>query len=333
MIKAYRIKYHSYSTIIRSYTLFGLFCWTYYLIKGENKFLEFLKEYSNSPFFIISSPFLIINNTPLLPKPLSLLNSLNYSNNLSIIDKLEIKKIKKSKFISLNLFKDLIKNNSQNYLINNSKVFYDILIKKDEKSDLRILEKIKNKDIIITKNFINRIHNYSENLYFEETTLKLIDEYFLVYFYNQDFINEFEYIINIGSKLGLGGNKNIGWGKVSINFDETLTKKFSDLNIANLNPNKSNVQFLTLSPIILKKEAINYIDFENSFYEFETYKSYSESSYNKGFLKKKVIYINEGSVITINNNFITQNKFIGHLKEVGNNIKQYGLEFPIQINY
>ncbi|MGC8816037.1 MAG: type III-A CRISPR-associated RAMP protein Csm4, partial [bacterium] len=272
---------------------------------------------------------------PLLPKPLSLLNLLNYSDNLSIIDKLEIKKIKKSKFISINLFKNIIKNNSQNYLnylINNSTVFNDILIEKDEKSDLRLLKKFQNIDIILTKNSINRLNNYSENLYFEEATLKLIDDYFLVYFYDKNFINEFEYIINIGSKLGLGGNKNIGWGKISINFDELLTKKFSELNIVNINVDTNNIKFLTLSPIILKKEAIEYIDFENSFYEFETYKSYSESSYKQGFLKKKVIYINEGSVISIKKDFIIKNKFIGYLKEVGNNIKQYGLEFPIQID-
>ncbi|MGB9638249.1 MAG: hypothetical protein ACPL1F_03005, partial [bacterium] len=105
-----------------------------------------------------------------------------------------------------------------------------------------------------------------------------------------------------------------------------------ELNIVNINVDTNNIKFLTLSPIILKKEAIEYIDFENSFYEFETYKSYSESSYKQGFLKKKVIYINEGSVISIKKDFIIKNKFIGYLKEVGNNIKQYGLEFPILID-
>ncbi len=339
MLKVYRIKYYSYITSVRSYTLFGLFCWAYYLIRGEQKLLEFLQQYSSSPFFVISSPFPVINNIPLLPKPLSSLQSFfKYQLNLNIKEKFNIKQYNKCKLVSVDVFKNIIETNENLKLIDELRFFNNIIIKKEEKDYFRKLKRIKNMDIILTKNFINRINNYSRNLYFEEALLKLIDDYFLVYFYDDNYINEFEYIMNIASNLGLGGNKNTGWGKISIKFDENITKKIAVLNIlqnsnSNKNSSKSKVKFITLSPIIVNPEVINFIDFSESFYELETYKSYSESAYKKGVLKNKVLYLKEGSIISIKQyqSFINNYKFIGYLKDVGNNIRQYGLEFPIEV--
>ena len=341
MLRAYKITYHSYTTNVRSYTLFGLFCWAYLLYKGENKLINFLTEFTQNPLFIISSPFPIINNILFLPKPVEF-KLTNTTNTTNINYKIDQKKSKKIELISINLFLKTIKPNPKfEYLIYNN-----LLITPEEQKIIKdyLQDYLSNKNykenIIIARNLINRINLTSENLYFEEGYLKFYDEYFLVYFYDKNFINEFEHIMfNIASFLGLGKNKSIGWGKISITpLDPTASNKinlFNDL-IKNFQNSKT---FLTLSPIILNPKSINYIDFDNTFYELETYKSYTESIYNQPIMKNKVIYLKEGSIITTQNNYFqnylnnNNKEFIGQLKEVGNNIKQYGLEFPIPFNF
>jgi len=117
--------------------------------------------------------------------------------------------------------------------------------------------------------------------------------------------------------LGLGKNKNIGWGKVEF-IEEKNRLSWLDRYIDNTG------KFFTLSPIIPTKNiAIN-----NSFYEFEIYKSPVENSFSKYLMKQKVIYLKEGSFISSANN-----NYKGLLKQVVKEpeIYQYGLEFPVKV--
>jgi CRISPR-associated protein Csm4 len=172
------------------------------------------------------------------------------------------------------------------------------------------------KNQIFVHNQINRIDNKSENLYFEEGFVPFgnQEKYFLVQFMDESFINEFEKILKIVQELGLGGNKNIGWGKIKISGDN---KDFSFLA-----KNKTE-KFITLSPIIAKN-----INLKESYYNFYTFVSYTDGSFDNSKLKGKVDYIEEGSIIKKQAN----NPFAGVLKKI-NDIYQYGLEFPVYMEW
>lgn len=316
MIKAYKIKYLSPHTSIRSYTLFGAFCWGYRLLKGNDKLEEFLKEFKEKPKFLISSPFPLVNNNFLFPKPNLILKE---DTNIPVLEKLKRKPYKKAKYITEEVLKDIIKGEVkyQNDLMQNYKAKGSIIYKENEK-----IEKIDYREIIFTHNSLNRITHSSESLYFEKGIISN-EEFFLVRFFDEHFKNEFEKVLNIIEDLGLGGNKNIGWGKVKI---EPITDK--DLSFLENSP-KSN-QFLTLSPVIPTEN----LNTDKSLYNTFSFKSYSEGSFSKGELKNKVIYLDESSIIYAKD----KNKFVGQLKKVGfieenKPIYQYGFEFPIYLEW
>ncbi|SNZ10629.1 CRISPR-associated protein, Csm4 family [Persephonella hydrogeniphila] len=307
MIKAYKITYLSPHTEIKSYTLFGAFCWGYKLLRGENALNDFLLEFTLKPKFLISSPFPLLKDNLLFPKPL-----LNIEfEEVPIIEKLKRKPYKKAKYITEKVLKDLIKGKitTQNQLMKNYKSYGGIIFKENES-----IEKINIQEQIFTHNIINRINNKSENLYFETGFLSN-SEYFLVRFFDKNFINEFESILKIIEDLGIGGNKNIGWGKIKISNIQ------KDISILEKTKTK---KFFTLSPIIPSENII----LENSYYALLTYKSFTEGTFDKGKSKRKVFYLDEGSIISIEDN----NKFAGQIKNVSfdeNPMYQYGLEFPI----
>ncbi len=328
MIKAYKIKYLSPHTNIKSYTLFGAFCWGYRFLKGNNRLEKFLKDFKKEPKFLISSPFPLVNNNFLFPKPDLILKE---DTKIPVLEKLKRKPYKKAKYITEEVLKDIIKGKVkyqndkdiikgevkyQNDLMQYYKSKGSIIYKENEE-----IEKINYREILFTHNSLNRITNSSESLYFEKGIISN-EEFFLVRFLDESFKNEFEEVLNIIKDLGLGGNKNIGWGKVKI---EPVNKNLSFLE----NSPKSN-QFLTLSPVIPTKN----LNTNNSFYNIFSFKSYSESSFSKGELKNKVIYLDESSIIYAKD----KNKFVGQLKKVGffeenKPIYQYGFEFPIYLEW
>jgi len=321
MIKAYKIKYLSPHTSIRSYTLFGAFCWGYRLLKGNDKLEEFLKEFKEKPKFLISSPFPLVNNNFLFPKPSLILKKEKDNNklNIPILEKLKRKPYKKAKYITEEVLKDIIegKVKYQNDLMKNYKAKGNIIYKDNEE-----IEKLTYRELLFTHNSLNRRNNSSESLYFEKGIISN-EEFFLVRFLSKNLKNEFEKVLNIIEDLGLGGNKNIGWGKVKI---EPITDK--DLSFLE-NSSKSN-QFLTLSPVIPTEN----LNTDNSFYNIFSFKSYSEGSFSKGELKNKVIYLDESSIIYAN----YKEKLVGQLKKVGfieenKPIYQYGFEFPIYLEW
>ena len=342
MLKVYTINFLSISSPIRAYTIFGSLCWAYKLAYGGEKLTRFLEEFRKNPKFLISSPFPVvkycedynekenindIKETFLFPKPILPLKIkceipdipkdrekyLEY-----ICKKRERKNYKKARFITEDVLKDFIDGgiNEEAKFIEEEKykVFGKKIIYKSSK-ELKFLSDIKL--TLLTKNVINRITSTSENLYTEEGTF-YDPQFFLVKFYDNVFIKTFETLLKIIENLGIGKNKNIGWGKIEIKKINALDWLYRYID--------NSGYFMTLSSIIPSKEKN--IDIPRSFYEFETYKSPTENTFNPFLLKQKVIYLKEGSIIkSVNNNYK------GQLKQVAKNptIYQYGLEFPIKV--
>ena len=327
MLKIYRINFLSLSSPIRAYTLFGTICWAYKLAYGEEDLKKFLEQFKKDPLFLISSPFPIVKGYKdkkieeyfLFPKPILPLSIQPEDNNEKKEDiciKKDRKKYKKAKYITEDFLKDFIsgKIKKEKDLINSPeyKVCKSIIYKNEKEMDF--YSNIKSD--LLTKNVINRITFTSDNLYTEEGTF-YDKQYFLVKFYDEDFKKKFDLLLRIIENLGLGKNKNIGWGKVKF-IEESNKLSWLDEHIDNTS------RFLTLSPIIPTKNiAIN-----ESFYEFEIYKSPVENSFSKYLMKQKVVYLKEGSFISSAND-----KYKGLLKQVVKDpeIYQYGLEFPIKV--
>jgi CRISPR-associated protein Csm4 len=330
MLKTYIIDFKSISSPIRAYTLFGAICWAYRLAYSEEELIKFLKQFKDYPKFLISSPFPIVkgyiceDNSKtleeyyLFPKPILPLQKKFAENQADVCKKIERKSYKKAKFITEDVLKDFLngKITEEKQLIENFeyKVYDKSII---YKADEEIKFKTSSKSDLLTKNIINRITNTSDNLFTEEC-FYYDRQFFLVKFFDEDFIKKFNDTLKIIELLGLGKNKNIGWGKISITEDTQ-----GKLNWLNEYIDNSN-RFVTLSPIIPKSS----IDLKNSFYEFEIYKSPIENSFSKYILKQKVLYLKEGSVISSK----TQD-YKGQLKKVVKDyeIYQYGLEFPLKV--
>ena len=318
MIKGYKIKYLSPHTEIKSYTLFGAFCWGYRFLEGKSALESFLIDFQKEPKFLVSSPFPMFQGKLLFPKPTLLFYG---EANISVLDKLKRKPYKKAKWITQSVFEDVIngKTKTQNDLIKNYKVNYSIIHKPTEN-----VKELESKDVIFTHNEINRLNNKSNNLYFENGILSN-EEYFLVKFLDSSFRDKFEMVLNIIEDLGFGGNKNIGWGKVRIT---PLEKDFSFLE-----RNKSDL-FITLSSIIPTGNCF----LNKSLYNFSTFKSYTEGSFSQATVKNKIIYLKEGSLIKIKD----KNSFAGEIKKFNLkkrsnvdfiNVFQYGIEFPVYLGW
>ncbi|MBK3332631.1 type III-A CRISPR-associated RAMP protein Csm4 [Persephonella atlantica] len=340
MLKVYTINFLSITSPIRAYTLFGSLCWAYRLAYEEKELTRFLEEFRENPKFLISSPFPVakycedcneeeikdVKETFLFPKPILPLKTKceipevpkdgkEYLEKY-ICKKRERKNYKKAQFITEDILKDFINGeiNEEATFIEKEdyKVFDKKIIYKSSK-ELKFLPDTKS--TLLTKNVINRITSTSENLYTEEGTF-YDTQFFLVKFYDNSFVKTFETLLKIIENLGIGKNKNIGWGKVEI-------KEINALNWLDEHIDNSE-NFITLSPVIPTKNISIY----ESFYEFETYKAPVENTFTSFLLKQKVIYLKEGSIIkSVNNNYK------GQLKQVVKNptIYQYGLEFPIKV--
>jgi CRISPR-associated protein Csm4 len=308
MLKAYRIVYLSPTSIIRSFTLFGAICWNYKLIYGKEKLEDLLNEFIHNPPFFISSAFPYIKDQFLFPKPILPLKG----EKIDFETKIQRKAFKKAQFVTFSIFKEILEGNIK-YEEDFSRFNIKSGIIQEKELELK-LEITRHTQV---RNLISRNNHSSLNLYFIESDYKLYDEYFLIYFLNNNFIKEINNIFKLIEENGIGGKKSIGWGKVQIQeieneFISEIEKKI----------NFKNKCFVTLSPIIPSQNIIS----NNSYYEIETIKSYTDSTFEKKFLKNKVLYLKEGSLIVK-----SEDKLTGLLKNVGNNIYQYGLEFPLEV--
>lgn len=313
MIKVYQLEYLSPVTEINSFSLFGAFCWGYRFIKGEEALLKFIDGFKNEPSFLFSSPLPLAGSEILFPKPAL---KMKLEENIPLKEKLKRKPYKKARYVTLNVLKDIITGDTkyQNDIMTKYKVDNGVIYKEGENINFNL----KNKSFLFTRNLINRQKNISENLFLEVS--RLIDrEVFFVRFISKEFLKDFEQIIDVIQDLGLGGNKNVGWGKVKI-------KERTDINL-DLNFDNRKYSFITLSSVI----PTSNIDFNKSFYDVYMFKSFTEGTFQHSLTKEKVAFLKEGSIIKT----LDKTRFAGQLKQVHSSSKiyQYGLEFPVYLEW
>ena len=325
MLKAYRLKFLSKSTSVRAYTFFGAVCWAYKLMGGDleallNKFRE------NNPPFLISSPFPIAESERSLslvfPKPVLTISDTTERED-NVCKKINRKPIKKAKYVSFSVFTKILEGE-----IKNEKSLADLQEFEESKgvivhkSDKAWFEDFTGLSV---RNVINRVVVKSENLFTEDYYL-FSDRWFLVKFYDETFIPVLEECFKLIEDIGLGANKNLGWGNVRIEPLEGFEEEVNYLD-SRVKPSE---KFITLSPVIPKE---NSLDINNSTYEYETYKSPIDTTFGETFIwKRKVLYLKEGSVLRRNYNF----GWVGQAKDVGADdfgVKafQYGYEFPVAV--
>ncbi len=322
MLKAYKITFNSPSTQIRSYTLFGAICWAYSLMGGDLESL--LSKFEKEPPFIISSPFPVAKTeegkTVLFPKPIIPIST-QFERDDNICVKINRKDFKKTKYVTFKALKHIIENKffEEKYLhINGFKVNNSVIHLNSEG-----IPYFKETKDLSVRNVLNRVTMKSENLFTEEVYFYTDKVFFIKYFYS-GYINTVETCLNLIEDLGVGANKNLGWGNVEI---EDTTRNIKDVIEFIESRMKNGKAFITLSPLLPKKDSLN---LSESYYNIETYKSPIDTTFGRSFIwKRKVMYLTEGSFLKP-----SSGGWVGNLKEVGTNETkafQYGYEFPLSV--
>ena len=338
MLKLYRLKFLSPSADIRSYTLFGAICWAYQLLGGDVERL--CEKFQQKPPFLISSPFPVLRTeagkdytlreVPLLPKPM-LPIAKEFSREDDICKKVNRKPVKKAQYITVRAFERLIELGSLEERAFYSDEFKAVegfkrAIALDKEEIYNSVSKVR-RDISV-RNILDRKTMKSLNLFTEEISY-FPDMYFLIKYFDESFVGTVETCLLLIEDLGLGANKNVGWGRVRIKEDTKTFKELVEFIKRRFELGMRGT-FVSLSPILPQKGMFN---LEKSFYQVEPYKSPVDTTFGYDFAwKKKVLYLKEGSVIRKK-----QGGYVGQLKDVsavlgdGKKVKafQYGFEFPI----
>ncbi|MGA1863374.1 type III-A CRISPR-associated RAMP protein Csm4 [Deferribacter thermophilus] len=294
-----------------SNTLFGSIIYSLYRIKGQNYVVDVLEKFKNGePPFLISSIFPIKNNNYYFPKVI-----LPFEKTEGLDSKM-IKKIKKSQFIHQEILKTLLTSEKKV-----ADIYKDFLNSNDYFVNIIKFDK--------THNSIDRFTNNvrEDGGLFFETSFVLNNAFFLILLVDFE-LDLLKQCIELGGRIGLGGNKSTGAGKYSvIEIKEVVDNKKLDFLIDYIK--NDSKYFITLSPVIPKTD----IDIDKSYYELEFYRGCVEQDFNlpvNNIWKKKVIYLKEGSVLSLKDN---NEKFLGCCPIVHNEkeIIQYGYEFRMSL--
>jgi len=356
-MKVYRVILKPKSVIYNlptSDTIFGAICWGIRQLYGEKELKLLLEDFDKSERkFILSSAFPIIilpkRNVYFYPKPIfpdlkveemegmaenyknEIVNKFN--DNFNIRNKQqfskkvlvsEYKKFKKVEYVSEKIFKRLISENSidelfKEYILNNKiKLKNDtFLVTSDEYSEEKIFT-----SKVAVRNKIDRLTlstRVAGELYYEREIYINSDSVKLYFFLMTEDMDFFVPIFRWLSDTGIGGNRTVGRGYYEIKIEGEISLP---------NTKNSNI-FITLSRYLPKDKEINW-EGEN-YYELLPYQSRFDTMFFKGgeFLKKRIIYLKEGSVLT----FKQKSEYYGRLFIVAEfqnkTIYQNGIAFPI----
>lgn len=327
VLKAYRLKFLSKATLVRSYTLFGAICWACELLGKDLKNLLHGFEKGNPPF-LISDPMPLAKSADrellLFPKPvLPVMKEFRREDDICL--KKDRKKIKKAKYVTFKVLKKVLEGEVLEEV--------DLMDKEEFKVSNNIISladespEFKDENALSVRNILNRINMRSENLFTEDYHL-FSDRFFLLWFKDEGYEDTVEECLSIIEDNGLGANKNLGWGKVKIEPLEGFDEEFTYLSRKVM---QSAKRFITLSPVIPQRGTL---DFKDSYYTLEVYKSPTDNTFGGPFIwKRKVIYLKEGSVLKNPKS----EGFVGRLKETKAGdfrVFQYGYEFPLEVrNY
>jgi len=314
-----------FTSKIESYTIFGALCWGYKNFFGEKELLILLERFNSDPPFLISSCILKHNGKKYFPCPQIKDDFLEPKDEEEYKEQKEIKK--RLNYIREDIFIEFLEGK-----IKSKKELGD-RIKEFEKSEQYNTPEIKH--ILMLHNAINRLtwttvggtlYNVSSYFYPEFSIfICLLNETFP--------LDKLKVVFNI---ISFGGNKSIGYGRVKLVNVERVKKFEKYLNPSSTGPIQ---KFYTLSPTFPDSS----FDYDNSYYQLSTFCGKVENFYERltvPILKRRVLYLQPGSVLTIKDNY--QKKFYGGLIEVLSSssltnsskkikIYQYGYAFPFYI--
>ncbi len=298
---------------LHSDTIFGALIYSINILYPD-KTDSIIEEFnSEEPPFIISStfPFAYDGDKKIKFYPKIIMDEKNSNNEK--VNMSDMKEFKKINFLQDEIFFKLLKGEIKySDIIENFNQYYrvkDLLLIK--KSDF----KFNYNNTVIPNNFINRLNNQSEEIFYNEgKEFNNLGLFFLIEFNNK----EYEPIIRSSLKFlkDRGFGKDISSGKGQFDY-EIIDYSINDEEL------KSGDYFVTLSRFIPTNTDLSHIN-EYSNYELSSKRGRSSN----GEIRKQVSFFKEGSI------FPDYQKFYGQIIDSGekNPSLEYGLAFPIPLN-
>jgi len=331
-LKCYKVTIRprsSFITPLDSDTLFGSLCWIIRWKHGEEKLEDFLNQYSNEPPFLISSGI----QANCLPFPVTkgisrsrlreIIKDAYGNTNPKTMNKVirQIKKIKKEKFIPIDVFKD-----------HNNSFSLENLLKTILGNDLNSMENNYKKMFYHKKpfftvkdryhNMINRISNSAtDGELYTQREITYHDDIDIYLKLPKDDLFFWQNVFEALSYEGYGSKKSSGKGQFSIiDFKRVTLPKADDPS-----------HFMTLSSFIPSEKI------PGGYYKIKTKRGKLGSSYSKKKYspwKEPVIFYEEGSTFKIDsipesNNYGCLVKNIHHSLD---KVVQYAYAFDLEVN-
>lgn len=289
---------------IHSDTLFSAICNCFRLLYGKKELetlLELFQQYK-SPF-VISSAFPFVENTLLFPLPKHL--------------KLP-EEFKKVEFISDEIFRKIIKNDSISAFLREANLVQDKRVlmhyeRGKEKAIWYVNSEVP-RVVLDRKTSASNIFYFSEVQYAEDCGL-----FFLIDWKTQEYQNQFRGALNLLTHEGIGGDRTSGKGL----FDKPKFEEFSATT-----PESPSKYFISLSLYYPLKEEIGSV--KSGWYELIKRGGWIYSIESQTLRRKGIRMLSEGSVLPDIGNK-------GKLKDVtpdvlkAHRVYRYGLPFKIPI--
>lgn len=294
---------------IHSDTIFGGICNTYRLLYGKEELENILQKFKdNEPPFFISSAFPYFENIIFFPIP-KLINFSKYGT----IDR-DVKKFKKTEFVSLGVINSISKNELENHLDTENIIQGRLMVTQEEKN--KIGEKSIWKEKERPRVTIDRKTNASNIYYFGE--VEYCDRcglYFLIKLMNYEIENKIKAAIRLLGDEGIGGDRSYGKGLFTAEFS-----KF-EWNI-------NDGVFINLSLYLPKDDEIDMV--KRGYYDIVARSGWVYSSDKRGERKKFTRMIKEGSC------FEGRKEFYGEFLDAGisnkyHSVYRYGYGMPFYL--
>lgn len=318
-------------------TLFGAICWAVYHLWNEEELGNMLKEFNDKkPRFILSSvfPCLIQNESKIRFFPKPLLHELNSSQIKELVEKTvknyldykrriikiseRLKEIKKTNFVSENLFNEIVEGKLD------LKGIYDRFKKKgtesediekvgnslityEEREKIDPEDKLKNliKETDVQRNQVDRIAGSTvEGLLFFKKEVSCKGLWFLV---QTDDLNFLKTVFRYLEDTGIGGERTSGKGHFQVIEEEIFTLPKAK------NPNT----FIILSRYIPTEDELNFLNNELSNWNLINIRPKRESMYpigRKYILKDSLRLFTEGSIFSLGK----FKDYYGKIEDAGN---------------
>jgi CRISPR type III-A-associated RAMP protein Csm4 len=271
------------TSIADSQQVFGAICESYKQLYGSIKLDEFLHQiYEKKEKCAVSSLFLVDT----LPMPLDIEASKIDISALSEADMIQIKKIKKIKFISVKLFK-LYRENTKHFnetLIQNFRNKLIVYIPKHElichQDEQSFFGEIDKKSLIMTRNKVS-LDDDEKKLFYNPRLIFSKDTVFDVYLdTNSTRFDEIIKAIEQTKYLSFGGKQSIGMNLFMYQGHQEI--KFAS----------------TDRKLLISLSSIADISYEDSYYQVELFEKKHINQIKSRRYRKQVILFKEGSVFS-----------------------------------